>query len=272
MGHALRAFRTTGGDSAAPSGRVYLVGAGPGNPDLLTLRALQVLGQAEVILHDRLVPEAILELARRDADRVYVGKAAGGHHCGQREIERLMIAEARRGRSVVRLKGGDPFVFGRGGEEAEALRRAGVEFEVVPGVTAATACAAYAGIPLTHRDHAQAVTLVTGHGAGEGESGQDWARLAGQGRTVAVYMGVQQAARIRDELLAAGVPRDLPAAIVADGSLDTQTVLSGSVGRLPELAARVPAGRPGLLIIGQVAALGSTLCWFNEPAAVCAAA
>jgi len=270
MDRVLQGLRTSrGGDAAAP-GRVYLVGAGPGNPDLLTLRALQALGQADVILHDRLVPEAVLELARRDADRVYVGKSAGEHHCSQREIERLMVSEARRGRTVVRLKGGDPFVFGRGGEEAEALRRAGVEFEVVPGITAATACAAYAGIPLTHRDHAQAVTLVTGHGAGE--TVPDWARLTGAGRTIAVYMGVQQAARIRGELLAAGVPKHLPAAIVVDGSLPTQTVLTGTVGRLPELAAGVPAGRPGLLIIGQVATLGSTLCWFNEPAAVSEAA
>jgi uroporphyrin-III C-methyltransferase/precorrin-2 dehydrogenase/sirohydrochlorin ferrochelatase len=272
MDRVLRGFREHRGGDAAPAGRVYLVGAGPGNPDLLSLRALQVLGQADVILHDRLVPEAVLDRARRDADRVYVGKAAGEHQCSQREIERLMIAEARRGRTVVRLKGGDPFVFGRGGEEAEALRQAGVDFEIVPGITAATACAAYAGIPLTHRDHAQAVTLVTGHGAGAGDDSPDWSSLAGPGRTVAVYMGVKQAARIRRDLLAAGLPRNFPVAIVADGSLATQVVLTGTIGRLPELAAGVPAGRPGLLIIGQVAALGSTLCWFNESAAVSEAA
>jgi uroporphyrin-III C-methyltransferase/precorrin-2 dehydrogenase/sirohydrochlorin ferrochelatase len=188
-----------------------------------------------------------------------------------------MVSEARKGRSVVRLKGGDPFVFGRGGEEIEALRAAGVEYEVVPGITAATACAAYAGIPLTHRDHAQALILVTGHTAagkpeGPDARGLDWARLAGPGRTVAVYMGVRQASRIRDELLAAGLGGDFPVALVVNGSRDDQQVLGGTIGRLPEMAGDVPAGAPGLLIIGQVAALGSNLCWLNERAAVAAAA
>jgi uroporphyrin-III C-methyltransferase/precorrin-2 dehydrogenase/sirohydrochlorin ferrochelatase len=255
-----------------PEGRVYVVGAGPGNPDLLTVRALQVLGRADVILHDRLVPEAILDRARRDADRIYVGKAAGRHHCGQREIERRMIEEARRGRTVVRLKGGDPFVFGRGGEEIEALRRAGVDFEVIPGITAATACAAYAGIPLTHREHAQSLTLVTGHNAGSDAVFPNWAGLAGPGRTVVVYMGVRQAGRIRGELLDAGLAAELPVAIVVDGSREGQRVLTGTIDELARLAAAVPEGRPALLIIGQVAALGSTLSWFNDTAAVCAAA
>jgi uroporphyrin-III C-methyltransferase/precorrin-2 dehydrogenase/sirohydrochlorin ferrochelatase len=272
MYRALRAFRR--GRAAASGlapGRVFIVGAGPGNPDLLTLRALQLLGQADVILHDRLVPEAILDLARRDADRVDVGKAPGAHHRGQREIERLMVSEARAGRVVVRLKGGDPFVFGRGGEEVEALRAAGIDYEVVPGITAATACAAFAGIPLTHRDVAQSLTLVTGHLAtGGAAAGIDWARLAGPGRTVAVYMGVQQAAHIRGELLKVGLAPDFPAALVVDGSREGQQVLTGTIGQLPELAAAAAAGHPGLLIIGQVAALGSNLCCLNEPAAVAA--
>jgi uroporphyrin-III C-methyltransferase/precorrin-2 dehydrogenase/sirohydrochlorin ferrochelatase len=292
MGRALSVFRQQGRSGAhkvgahgggAPGGgehgrgRVFIVGAGPGHPDLLTLRALQVLGQADVILHDRLVPDAILERARRDADRVDVGKEAGAHRCGQREIEQRMVSEARKGRTVVRLKGGDPFVFGRGGEEIEALRAAGIDYEVVPGITAATACAAYAGIPLTHRDHAQALILVTGHAAagasaGLGAQALDWARLAGPGRTLVVYMGVRQAAHIRGELLAAGLAEDFPAALVVNGSLDAQEVLHGTIGRLPEMAAAVPAGAPGLLIIGQVAALGSNLCWLNERAAVAAAA
>lgn len=282
MHRALRAFRPgrAAGRGPAP-GRVFIVGAGPGNPDLLTLRALQLLGQADVILHDRLVPQAILDLARRDADRVYVGKAPGAHYRSQREIERLMVSEARAGRVVVRLKGGDPFIFGRGGEEVQALRAAGIEYEVVPGITAATACAALAGIPLTHRDLAQSLTLVTGHvaatgtslsaaGASEAAAGVDWARLAGPGRTVAVYMGVKQAACIRGELLQAGLAPDFPAALVVDGSREGQQVLSGTIGQLPELAAAAPAGRPGLLIIGQVATLGSNLCCLNEPAAVAA--
>jgi uroporphyrin-III C-methyltransferase/precorrin-2 dehydrogenase/sirohydrochlorin ferrochelatase len=272
MGRALGAFRRQRRGTEQRGGRVFIVGAGPGNPDLLTLRALQVLGQADVILHDRLVPDAVLALARRDADRVDVGKAAGARHCGQREIERRMVSEARKGRTVVRLKGGDPFVFGRGGEELEALRAAGVDFEVVPGITAATACAAYAGIPLTHRDHAQALILVTGHVAAGSAARLDWASLAGPGRTVVVYMGVKQAARIRGELLAAGLGEDFPAALVVNGSRDDQAVLYGTVDRLPEMAGAVPAGAPGLLIIGQVATLGSNLCWLNESAAVAAAA
>lgn len=275
MHRALCAFRPGRSAGRAPApGRVFIVGAGPGNPDLLTLRALQLLGQADVILHDRLVPQAILDLARRDADRVYVGKAPGAHQRGQREIERLMVSEARAGRVVVRLKGGDPFIFGRGGEEVQALRAAGIEYEVVPGITAATACAALAGIPLTHRDLAQSLTLVTGHVAATGTSlsaaGVDWARLAGPGRTVAVYMGVKQAACIRGELLQAGLAPDFPVALVVDGSREGQQVLTGTIGQLPELAAAVPVGRPGLLIIGQVAALGSNLCCLNEPAAVAA--
>ena len=172
MGRALDAFRRRQRPAVRRDGRVFVVGAGPGHPDLLTVRALQVLGQADVILHDRLVPDAILERARRDAERIDVGKAAGAHRCEQREIERLMVSAARKGLTVVRLKGGDPFVFGRGGEEIEALRAAGVDYEVVPGITAATACAAYAGIPLTHRDHARVLTLLTGHAAADTPAGR----------------------------------------------------------------------------------------------------
>lgn len=254
------------GDPVRSVGSVCLVGAGPGNPNMLTLRALQVLGSADVILHDRLVSGEILDLARRDADRIYVGKAAGNHHRRQAEIHRIMIEEAGKGRTVVRLKGGDPFVFGRGGEELEALRAAGVPYEVVPGVTAAAGCAAYSGIPLTHRDHAQSVTFVTGHladGDTEGGNGVDWRNVAGEGRTAVVYMGVRQASAIRKSLLAAGIRPDLPVALVEDGSQATQRVLHGTVADLAALAVQVRKGRPGLLIIGQVASLGSTLGWFQ---------
>ena len=248
-------------------GVVYLVGAGPGNPDLLTLRAQDVLSSADVILHDRLVSDEILDLARRDADRIYVGKEAGNHHRRQDEIHRIMLAEAARGRSVVRLKGGDAFVFGRGGEELEVLQKAGVPYEVVPGITAAMGCAAYAGIPLTHRDHAQTLTFLTGHlSPDKAAAGQntEWSNVAGEGRTAVVYMGIGQAAAIRRGILEAGISPDLPVALIEDGSRDSQRVLHGTVKEIPKLAAGSRKGHPGLLVIGQVAALGGTLGWFQS--------
>ena len=253
----------------AKRGRVYLVGAGPGRADLLTLRALQVLGQADVVLHDRLVSDEVLDLVRRDADFIDVGKRAGGRKSRQSDIHRLMVEEAERGRNVVRLKGGDPFVFGRGGEELEHLQAHKVEYEVVPGITAALGCAAYAGIPLTHRDHAQALTLLTGHTASfvTGDANEvrplDWASCAGPGKTAVVYMGVRQAGNLRRQMIEAGLSADLPVALVANGTLDKQKVFNGTVGELDAMAARAGSDNPGLLIIGQVAALGSTLGWFG---------
>lgn len=246
-------------------GRVILVGAGPGRADLLTIRAQQALGQADVILHDRLVPADILEVARRDAEFIDVGKRAGNHHETQAGIHELMVEHARRGRVVVRLKGGDPFVFGRGGEELEHLRANGIDYEVVPGVTAATACAAFAGIPLTHREYSQALTLITGHTQLDGKE-PAWAELAGEDRTLAIYMGVKQAATLRDKLLDAGLAPDLPVALVTDGARDTQQVFHGSIRHLPALAARAPSGAPGLFIIGRVARLGEELAWFGQAA------
>lgn len=267
------------GDSNIPasSGKVFLVGGGPGRADLLTLRALHVLGQADVILHDLLVSEEVLDLARRDADRIDVGKRAGDHHRSQEQIHELMVAEARKGRTVVRLKGGDPFVFGRGGEELEFLRDHGINYEVVPGISAALGCAAYSGIPLTHRDHAAEVTFVTGHGASahadkSHHTARDWRAIAGPGKTVVVYMGLKQAARIRAELLQAGISGELPVALVANGSREQQRVALGTVNELAQLAAAVEPGAPTLLIIGQVAALGSTLSWFQQQPALLAAA
>jgi uroporphyrin-III C-methyltransferase/precorrin-2 dehydrogenase/sirohydrochlorin ferrochelatase len=255
-------------------GMVYLVGAGPGNPDLLTLRALDVLGRADVVLYDRLVSREVLDLARRDADRIYVGKEAGNHHCRQEEIHRIMLEQAARGRTVVRLKGGDAFIFGRGGEELEVLRKAGVSYEVVPGITAATACAAYAGIPLTHRDHAQSVTLLTGHhatDAGGTPKKIDWASFAGEGKTTVVYMGLKQAEAIHTGLLAANIRPDLPVALVENGSRDQQRVIKGTVSSIPALARQASKGNPGLLIIGQVAALAGSLGWFESSQRVQAA-
>jgi len=260
-------------------GKVFLVGAGPGRADLLTLRALHVLGQADVILHDQLVTEEVLDLARRDADRIDVGKRAGDHHRSQQEIHELMVQQASLGRTVVRLKGGDPFVFGRGGEELEYLREQAVAYEVVPGISAALACAAYSGIPLTHRDHASVLSFVTGHvsaaavtPADAGRAAFDWQSITGGGRTAVVYMGLKQADRIRMELLRAGISPELPVALIANGSREQQQVLHGTVTELGRLAAGIEPGVPTLLIIGQVAALGSTLSWFNHHLSLRAAA
>lgn len=248
------------------AGKVYLVGAGPGRADLLTLRAVEVLQHADVILHDRLVPEDILRRARKDAERIDVGKRAGDHHGVQARIHDLMVEAARAGKTVVRLKGGDAFVFGRGGEELQHLRAHGIEYEVVPGITAALGCAAYAGIPLTHRDHAHQLTLLTGHAAASSEPGGVPSPPQGQGfgpgRTWVVYMGVKQASRLRERLLGDGVTSATPAALIIDGTMDRQRVLHGTVSNLPALAAQVPDGAPGLFVIGEVAALGRDLAWF----------
>lgn len=237
-----------------PQGLVHIVGAGPGDPELLTLKALRVLQDADVIIHDRLVSPEILDRARRDARRIYVGKSRGDHSVPQDEIERLMIQEAHAGHRVVRLKGGDPFVFGRGGEELEAMRAAGIETIVVPGVTAALACAASTGLPLTHRDHAQAVTFVTGQPKPGGVDA-DWSRLAAPNHTLAVYMGAGQAERIAADLLAAGRDGATPVAVVENGSRPDQRAVKGRLDRLGALVARLDLTGPALLFIGETAAL-----------------
>lgn len=244
-------------------GHVALVGAGPGDPGLLTLRALRLLNRADVILHDRLVSAEVLALARRDAERIEVGKQAGRHHVPQARIHALMLEHARAGRFVVRLKGGDPFVFGRGGEELEFLRAHGVSYEVVPGITAALACAAYAGIPLTHRGHAQSVRLVTAHC--QAADTLDWAALAAGRQTLAFYMGVAELPRIRERLIAHGRAPDTPAALVENGSRPTQRVVLGTLDALPALARAHGVGSPALLFVGEVAALAADLHWFGAP-------
>jgi uroporphyrin-III C-methyltransferase/precorrin-2 dehydrogenase/sirohydrochlorin ferrochelatase len=243
---------------------VLLVGAGPGDPGLLTLRALRALNEADVILHDRLVSAEVLELARRDAERIEVGKQAGHHHTTQEGIHALLLEHARAGRRVVRLKGGDPFVFGRGGEELEFLRAHGIPYEVVPGVTAALACAAYAGVPLTHRDHAQSVRLVTAHCRGSRDT-LDWAALARERQTLAVYMGVGELATLREQLLAHGRAASTPFALVENGSRPEQRVVTGTLATLPERAAAHAVRSPALLILGEVAALAGALAWFGQP-------
>ena len=233
-----------------PAGIVYLVGAGPGAADLLTLRAHRLLGEADVIVHDRLIGEDVLDMARRDADRIYVGKARANHCVPQDGINDLLIRLAREGRKVVRLKGGDPFVFGRGGEEAEALAAAGIAFEVVPGVTAALACAAQAGIPLTHRDETRSVTLATGH-TKNGQLDLDFAQLV-RGGTIAVYMGIVTLPLLRTGLFDAGLDPATPAALVERGGTRAQRVLTGTLDTLVQEATAWSTGGPTLVMIGSV--------------------
>jgi uroporphyrin-III C-methyltransferase / precorrin-2 dehydrogenase / sirohydrochlorin ferrochelatase len=254
---------------APTAGHVALVGAGPGDPELLTLKALRLLQAADVIVTDRLVSADVLNLARRDADRIDVGKARNRHTLPQDEINALLVRLAREGRRVVRLKGGDPFVFGRGGEEIECLARAGIDFEVVPGVSAANGCAAYAGIPLTHRDHAQAVTFVTGH-TKDGRLDLNWSALAASRQTLVVYMGLKSLPLLSGGLIAHGLAPDMPAAVVENGSTGAQRVATGTVATLARTARHLSG--PTLVIIGTVVTLRERLQWFEGlPARVDAA-
>jgi uroporphyrin-III C-methyltransferase/precorrin-2 dehydrogenase/sirohydrochlorin ferrochelatase len=246
----------TAPDAATRLGEVYLIGAGPGDPDLLTLRAVQLLQQADVVLYDRLVSDAVLDRARRDAERVFVGKETGGdHHRTQEQIHGLLVQYARRGLRVARLKGGDPFVFGRGGEEIEVLRANGIPYVVVPGITAALSAAASAGIPLTHRRLAQSVTLAAGHALDD--ETLDWRTLARPHHTVVFYMGVAQVPRIVARLLGAGAAADHPVAIVERASLAEQRVLRSTLGALVQLVNDEKVSAPALLIIGEVASLAT---------------
>jgi uroporphyrin-III C-methyltransferase/precorrin-2 dehydrogenase/sirohydrochlorin ferrochelatase len=243
--------------AAAPSngvGEVYIVGAGPGDPDLLTLKAARLLQQADVVLYDRLIPEAILDRARRDAERIYVGKEAGDHHVTQEQTQRLMVELALQGKRVCRLKGGDPFVFGRGGEEIEALVEHQIPFTVVPGITAALGAAAYSGIPLTHRDCAQSVVFVTGH-TRDGGATPDWRELARPAQTVVFYMGLSQLRNLIAELTKAGAPLALPAAVVERATLPDQRVITATLGTLAAEVEAAQVGSPALLIVGEVVAL-----------------
>ena len=241
---------------------MVLVGAGPGDPELLTIKALRALQDADVILHDRLVSDAILDLARRDAARICVGKSAGGASTPQEEINALLIRHAAEGKRVVRLKGGDPFIFGRGGEELEALAAAGVDFSVVPGITAAAGVAAYAGIPLTHRDHAHAVTFVTGHSGEDGRE-PDWRALAAAGTTAVFYMGLGRLEHIVDRLLEHGAATALPAALIGQGTLPQQRVISATLGSIADAVRGSAIASPALLVVGSVVGLQSKLEWFR---------
>ncbi|MEO1014701.1 MAG: siroheme synthase CysG [Pseudomonadota bacterium] len=250
----LAAVNTTSSDDL-PRGVVHIVGAGPGDPELLTLRALRLIQNADVILYDRLVGGGVLDLARRDAERIFVGKAKADHAVQQEDIEAMMIALARDGKTVVRLKGGDPFVFGRGGEELDAMRAAGVEAYVTPGVTAAIGCGARAGLPLTHRDHSQAVTFVTGHAKGDADPDLDWASLARLNQTLVVYMGVEKAGVIAGRLISNGLDPLTPAAVIEKGTLPDEKILVGTIQSMPDLIAEEDVKGPALLVVGATAAL-----------------
>ena len=231
---------------------VYLVGAGPGDPGLITVRGAEVLARADVVVYDRLVAPPILDLVRRDAERIYVGKEPGRHSLPQAEINALLARLAGEGRRVVRLKGGDPFVFGRGGEELAYLERCGIAVEVVPGITAALGCAAAVGLSLTHRDHAQALTLVTAEGKA-GEPAIDWAALAQPGQTLAIYMGVAAAGRIARRLVEGGLSATTPVAVVENGTLPDQRVAAGELGRLEALVADSAIRGPAVIFVGEAA-------------------
>ena len=258
-----------GGDGAFPSGAgsrrgtVSLVGAGPGDPELLTLRAARLISAADAVVYDNLVGREILMLIRDDAERIYVGKQAGNHTLPQAEINRLLVRLAHSGKQVVRLKGGDPFIFGRGGEEIEELVRYGVDFEVVPGVTAASGVSAYAGIPLTHRDYAQSCTFATGH-LKNGTADLDWHALARPNQTVVIYMGVGALPEIARQLVEHGVSPAIPAAAIQHGTRREQRTVVATLTTLANAIADAGLRPPALLIVGNVVRLHSRLDWFQK--------
>lgn len=252
-------------DTAAPKGEVYVIGAGPGDPELLTLKALQLMQQADVVVYDYLVSDEIMELVRRDADLICVGKRMGDHSVEQHDTNQMLVRLAKEGKKVCRIKGGDPFIYGRGGEEVQVLAEHQVAYQIVPGITAAAGCAAYAGIPLTHRDHAQAIQFVTGHCKKDGQD-LDWRSLAQPHQTLAVYMGVVKSPYIQAKLIEHGRAHNTPVAIIENGTRKNQRVVTGHLGQLSQLIDQHAIVSPALLIIGEVAQLHSQLAWFGQQA------
>ncbi|MPW36428.1 uroporphyrinogen-III C-methyltransferase [Vibrio sp. B1Z05] len=246
--------------SINPMGFVSLVGAGPGDPDLLTVKALRLIQQADVVVYDRLVSEEIMALVNVDARRIYVGKQLNHHCVPQDQINQVLVEHAKQNKHVVRLKGGDPFIFGRGGEELEKLAQEQIPFEVVPGITAAAGCTAYAGIPLTHRDHAQSVHFITGHLKKEGMD-IDWASLSKGNTTLVFYMGLKESANIQHKLINAGLSERTSVAIIERGTTAQQRVLTGQLSELSNIAEQ--AISPSLIVVGSVTSLHSQLAWFN---------
>ncbi len=245
-------------------GEVYVVGAGPGDPELLTLKALQLMQQADVVVYDYLVSDPIMQLVRRDAELICVGKKAGAHSVAQEHTNQLLIDLALSGKKVCRLKGGDPFIFGRGAEEIEVLLPHQIPFQVVPGITAAAGCAAYAGIPLTHRDHAQAVQFVTGHCQKDGQE-PDWHSLSRPRQTLVIYMGLMKSSHIQQQLLQAGRAATTPVAILENGTRPEQRVIIGTLAELASLVEQHQVQSPALLVIGEVVSLQHKLAWFGQP-------
>ena len=243
------------------SGLVSLVGAGPGDPDLLTVKGYRVIQQADVVVYDRLVSADILALANEQAEMIYVGKQLDYHCVPQDQINQLLVDKALAGKRVVRLKGGDSFIFGRGGEELETLAEHNIRFEVVPGITAAAGATAYAGIPLTHRDHAQAVQFITGHVQKDGKE-SDWHAVAQSNATLVFYMGLKQSGYIADKLLTHGLADDMPCAIIENGTRREQRVFRCDLNALPDVAQQ--AQSPALIVVGSVTALHEKLDWFDK--------
>jgi len=254
----------TAGSPTDGRGKVYLIGAGPGDPELITLKGLRALRMADVILYDRLVSPELLHEARTDATLVYVGKGPGCHTMPQEKINATLVGFAKKGQSVARLKGGDPFVFGRGGEEAQVLVEAGIPFEIIPGVTSAIAVPAYAGIPVTHRDYASSVTIITGHEGKAASPEINWEALAALGGTLIVLMGVTSLPKFTLRLIAGGLNASTPAAVIQEGTTPQQRVVIGTIENIAERAAQAGLTSPALTVIGSVVDVGATLQWYKQ--------